>query len=64
MPRLSDYECPPRCEGRSVHCHETCGRHAKYRELAEERRERRQQDLLTIHYQMEKKIKKTENRFR
>ena len=63
MPQLSDYGCPPRCEGRSVHCHETCVRHAKYRALAEERRERRQQELLTIHYQMEKKINKTESRF-
>ena len=64
MPRLSDYECPPRCEGRSVHCHETCERHAKYRELAEERREMRRRESLSLTIILCKKINKTENRFR
>ena len=64
MSCLSDYECPPRCEGRSVHCHETCERHAKYRELAEERREMRRRESLSLTIILCKKINKTENRFR
>ena len=64
MSQLSEYECPPRCEGRGVHCHETCERHARYREIAEERREMRRQEMLSIHYELEKKIHKTENRFK
>ena len=64
MQTLNEYECPPKCEGRSVHCHETCERHAKYRELAEERREMRRQESLSISIVLNRKIHKTENRFR
>ena len=41
MERLKDYECPKVCEGRNGHCHETCERHQKYREIAEEIRNER-----------------------
>ena len=29
------YLCPKVCPGRSGHCHESCERHAKYREARE-----------------------------
>lgn len=43
MERLKDYECPKVCEGRNGHCHETCERHQKYREIAEKIRNERYQ---------------------
>jgi hypothetical protein len=62
MERLKDYECPRVCEGRNGHCHETCGRHKKYRELNEEKLKKEQQDKLTCSDSLRKNIK-TQNRF-
>lgn len=64
MPTLRELNCPRDCAGRSVTCHSTCERHAEYRAEAERLRQERQRETLSIHYELEKKIHKTENRFR
>ena len=63
MSRLEELNCPRDCPRRSAVCHSACKQHDEYRAEAERLRRLRQQDNLTYHYQLSKKIHSKENRF-
>lgn len=64
MPTLRELNCPKDCPRRDAWCHSVCKQHDEYRAEAERLRQERQRETLTIHYEMEKKIHKTESRFK